>query len=117
MDDQGNALYFSRAPIPWDRECFSPIGNSYHNISLKTDAYFRHVGLYAYSTKFIKHYVKLKSSRNEKLELLEQLRVLDAGCKIHVSKIFENPGIGIDTEQDLYAVRAMFNKKIGEGND
>jgi len=107
-DSVGRALYFSRAPIPWDREKFDSIYESGFDKLLPVTGYHRHIGLYAYRVGFIKKYVTLKPSHCEKLELLEQLRVLDHGYHILVSSIDENPGIGVDTEDDLDRVRELF---------
>ena len=68
------------------------------------------MGLYAYKVKFIKQYVNLEPSAIEKLELLEQLRALAHGYKIHVTKVQEDPGIGVDTQADLEKVRAYFSQ-------
>ena len=110
MDSDGNALYFSRAPIPWDRERFKDIYTSGFDESSELTDHYRHIGLYAYSVGFIKQYVNLEPSKTEKLELLEQLRVLDQGYKIAVSTIDEDPGIGVDTEEDLNRVRKLFTQ-------
>lgn len=100
QDIQGYALYFSRAPIPWDRERFS---------AQKADLahYQRHIGIYAYRAEFIKQYVQWAPSPLEQLELLEQLRVLWNGEKIHVAQAFTAPAVGVDTQEDLEAVRFL----------
>lgn len=92
-DQAGNALYFSRAPIPW---CDSAGG--------ETVAY-RHLGLYAYRAGFLKHYVSLPVSKLERLERLEQLRALDHGYRIRISIACDKPGVGIDTPEDLEVAR------------
>ncbi|RWR02016.1 3-deoxy-manno-octulosonate cytidylyltransferase [[Pantoea] beijingensis] len=100
MDAQGYALYFSRATIPWDREQFATsreiIGN----------AFLRHIGLYAYRAGFIRRYVTWEPSQLEQIELLEQLRVLWYGEKIHVDVAQAVPSVGVDTPEDLLRVRA-----------
>ena len=93
----GRALYFSRAPIPWDRT-----GRSAAQMSLAR----RHLGLYAYRAGFLKRYPRLPHSPLEQLEQLEQLRVLQAGEKIQVAEVVERPGQGIDTDRDLAAAEA-----------
>jgi len=108
MDAAGKALYFSRAPIPWDRERFSDVYKSGFDKSTQVTNHYRHIGLYAYSVGFIKRYIDLEPSKTEKLELLEQLRVLDRGYDIVVSTIDKDPGIGVDTEDDLNRVRKLF---------
>ncbi len=95
MDEHNIALYFSRAPIPWDREASGEIQNQY----------FRHIGLYAYRKDFLIRYSKMEQCSLEKLECLEQLRALYYGEKIHVSIAKETTGMGIDTPEDLEKAR------------
>lgn len=99
MDAQGFALYFSRAAIPWDRDEFR------HNDLLLNDYCFRHIGLYAYRAGYIQTYVGSTVSPLEKIESLEQLRVLWHGGKIHVSQAKVLPGVGVDTKEDLKRIR------------
>lgn len=90
LDCDGNALYFSRAPIPWQRD------------PGEEDALaLRHIGLYAYRAGFLRHYSQLQPAPLEHFEKLEQLRVLWHGMKIHVGIAVEIPGQGVDTEADL----------------
>ena len=100
MDKQGYALYFSRAAIPWERERFA---QSKETIG---DCFLRHIGIYAYRAGFIRRYVNWAPSKLEQIELLEQLRVLWYGEKIHVAVAKEVPGTGVDTAEDLERVRA-----------
>jgi len=100
MDAQGYALYFSRAAIPWDRERFA---QSRDTIG---DTFLRHIGLYAYRAGFIRRYVTWEPSQLEQIELLEQLRVLWYGEKIHVDVAQAIPSVGVDTAEDLQRVRA-----------
>lgn len=99
MDAEGYALYFSRATIPWDRERFA---QSKENIG---DSFLRHIGIYAYRAGFIRRYVSWAPSPLEQIELLEQLRVLWYGEKIHVAVAKEVPSVGVDTPEDLARVR------------
>ncbi|SFM90256.1 3-deoxy-manno-octulosonate cytidylyltransferase (CMP-KDO synthetase) [Izhakiella capsodis] len=99
-DAQGVALYFSRAAIPWERERFS---KSQASIG---DYFLRHIGIYAYRAGFIRRYISWAPSPLEQIELLEQLRVLWYGEKIHVDVAREIPGVGVDTPEDLQRVRA-----------
>ena len=89
-DQQGYALYFSRAPIPWVRGEFpdSPQHLTHHLI---------HVGLYCYRGSFLAQYASMPPSPLETLESLEQLRVLSAGLKIHVDIAYEPTPPGVDT--------------------
>lgn len=100
LDSQGYALYFSRAPLPWDRQRFAPSGAT----SLE-GTYLRHIGIYGYRAGFIRHYVSWPPTALEKIEMLEQLRVLWYGEKIHVAVAQVVPGIGVDTHEDLQRVR------------
>lgn len=101
MDAQGYALYFSRAAIPWERERFA---ESTETIG---DCFLRHIGLYAYRAGFIRRYVNWAPSKLEQIELLEQLRVLWYGEKIHVAVAKKVPAVGVDTQNDLDRVRAI----------
>ena len=103
IDKEAHALYFSRAPIPcWrDRE-------PGHPDSLPEPAPLRHVGLYAYRAGFLRSFATLAPSPLEKIEALEQLRVLWHGERIIVHVSERAPGIGIDTPEDLARVRALF---------
>lgn len=94
----GRALYFSRAPIPWDREGDTP---------LLTTIAQRHLGLYAYRAGFLKRYGDLPASPLEQLEHLEQLRALQAGEWIQVAQASLLPGPGVDTMDDLRVVEAQ----------
>ena len=101
MDAQGYALYFSRATIPWDRERFA---QSKETIG---DCFLRHIGIYAYRAGFIRRYVNWAPSKLEQIELLEQLRVLWYGEKIHVAVAKAVPAVGVDTQEDLDRVRTI----------
>lgn len=100
-DAQGYALYFSRATIPWDRERFAQSRDSIG------DSLLRHIGIYAYRAGFIRRYVSWEPSQLEQIELLEQLRVLWYGEKIHVDVAETTPAAGVDTAEDLARVRAV----------
>ncbi|MEH6910048.1 MAG: 3-deoxy-manno-octulosonate cytidylyltransferase [Oceanicoccus sp.] len=104
MTAQGRALYFSRAPIPWSRDSFS------HKVpALPIGAiFYRHIGIYAYRTAFLHQFVEWSPSPLEITEKLEQLRALENGVIITASEACEHIPAGIDTEQDLVAVRALF---------
>ncbi|RJT47435.1 3-deoxy-manno-octulosonate cytidylyltransferase [Rahnella woolbedingensis] len=104
-DARGYALYFSRATIPWERERFA--------VSKETvgDTFLRHIGIYAYRAGFIRQYVKWEPSQLEHIELLEQLRVLWYGEKIHVDVAKAIPSVGVDTAEDLERVRAILSPK------
>lgn len=99
---QGRALYFSRAPIPWDREQFSQ-----PPAVLGTDAWLRHIGLYAYRVSFLHAYCDWPASSLEQLEQLEQLRALQYGHTIQVALACDVNPAGVDTAEDLARVRAL----------
>ncbi|MGL9769140.1 MAG: 3-deoxy-manno-octulosonate cytidylyltransferase [Sodalis sp. (in: enterobacteria)] len=101
MNARGYALYFSRATIPWGSEEFSR-SCKYFSYGL-----LRHIGIYAYRADFIHRYVNWSASPLEKIENLEQLRVLWYGEKIHVAVASDVPGIGVDTLQELAQVRLL----------
>ena len=100
-DSRGMALYFSRAPIPWPREAFM---EGQHAMPATGD-WYRHIGVYAYRTGFLHKYVTWEPAPLEQLESLEQLRALYHGIGIHVANASEAVPGGVDTQEDLYAVR------------
>lgn len=99
-NQQGDALYFSRAPIPFNRDNQS--------VDL-AKVYFHHLGIYAYRAGFLKRFLQLPESQLANLESLEQLRVLDAGESIAVAITSITPPKGIDSAEDLAAARAYFS--------
>ena len=98
LDASGNALYFSRAPIPYPRDDMFK-----QNIQA-----YRHIGIYAYRVGFLKQYAQLTVTELEKIESLEQLRVLHHGYKIGVSITQNAPASGVDTQDDLDFVRSVW---------
>ena len=110
-DSKGYALYFSRAPIPWARAEFVDNVASLPEV----DCFRRHIGIYAYRVGLLNQYVKWGVSPIEKLEALEQLRLLWHGQRIHVADAVETPPHGVDTEQDLVHVRSILEQGEGRG--
>lgn len=102
LDAQGNALYFSRAPIPYPRDAFAADAE----LPVDMPAY-RHIGIYAYRAKFLKQYASIQPAAIEQFECLEQLRVLHQGYKISVAISENAPAAGVDTEEDLAYVRSV----------
>ena len=100
FDRNLNALYFSRAPIPWPREG-GPI------------EYHRHVGMYAYRAGFLRRFVRLPQGRLETLERLEQLRALEHGYPIRVV-LAAQAGPDVDVPEDLARVE-VFLRQEGRG--
>lgn len=102
-DAQGYALYFSRAVIPWDRDAFARDTGA-----LPATAFFRHIGLYAYRAGFLREFSTWEPCVLERAEALEQLRALWYGRRIHVAEAQTRSGPGVDTEEDLLRVAALF---------
>ncbi|MFQ0992045.1 3-deoxy-manno-octulosonate cytidylyltransferase [Gilliamella apicola] len=109
IDKDGYALYFSRATIPWERDRFAKSTDLLKQSSIG-DFYLRHIGIYAYRAGFIRQYINWAPSSLEQIEMLEQLRVLWYGEKIHVAVAKQSPAIGVDTQEDLEKVRALFKE-------
>jgi len=97
MDAAGYALYFSRAPIPWQRDAFAAQPNKLP----PGTAYYRHLGLYAYRAGFLAQFVTWPPAPLECAESLEQLRALWNGQRIHVAVAEQAPPPGVDTPEDL----------------
>ena len=91
--DDGRALYFSRAPIPFIRD--------EHDAPLASTLVRQHIGVYAYTRDALDRWVRLPMHPLEQVERLEQLRPLAAGIAMGVATIAEPPLGGIDTEDDL----------------
>lgn len=104
-DERGRALYFSRAPIPWDRDSFAgKPGVLPADLPAQ-----RHIGVYAYRVKFLRRFGQLAASPLERCESLEQLRALWHGYPIQVVSIDHPPAPGVDTLEDLERVRRLFD--------
>ena len=102
----GDAIYFSRCPIPFDRERFS------------ATPYFKHIGLYVYRRDFLLAYSALPVGPLESAERLEQLRALENGYSIRVVET-EYESLGVDTPEDLERVSRLFDasnlQRMGNG--
>lgn len=103
-DEQGYAMYFSRASIPWDRDAWAQEDKTIRQPLM------RHIGIYAYRAGFINTYINWQPSALEQIESLEQLRVLWYSEKIHVALAKEAPAAGVDTPEDLEIVRKILSK-------
>jgi 3-deoxy-manno-octulosonate cytidylyltransferase (CMP-KDO synthetase) len=97
LDRDGGALYFSRAPIPCDRD---------HESDLSSGLYVRHLGIYAYRGEFLRRYIAEPPCELEKTEKLEQLRALWMGAKIAVVQT-NDEGVGVDTPEDAVRVERI----------
>lgn len=100
LDKNDYALYFSRAPMPWNRALFP----DHHDIDDSSLPHLRHIGLYAYTVGFLQRYCNWPPSPLESIESLEQLRILWHGEKIRVKIVEHTPEAGVDTEDDLWRV-------------
>ena len=104
--DDGRAMYFSRAPIPFlrdpaDREALAPLVR-------------QHIGIYAYSRAALERWVSLPTHPLEQVERLEQLRPLAAGMTMGVAVIEGAPPVGIDTEEDLVRANEQWAAVLGD---
>ncbi|CAN7380728.1 3-deoxy-manno-octulosonate cytidylyltransferase [Pseudoxanthomonas sp. LjRoot168] len=105
----GDALYFSRAPIPWDRDAFARSRDAFARSRdvLPPGAWLRHIGIYAYRAGFLRRFSAMPPGRLEQVESLEQLRVLEAGHRIAVALTPEPFPPGVDTPEDLARAEAI----------
>jgi len=132
LDKNGNALYFSRAPIPYPRDAFRVLSSSEGRDDCPSSLprgraerggigrgelpeglpVLRHIGIYAYRAGFLRAYGQLAPAAIEQFEALEQLRALYHGYKIGVVIAEHAPPGGVDTEHDLHAARQIFEAQI-----
>lgn len=103
----GDALYFSRAPIPYARDQFAREGGG--EVLPENMPALRHVGLYAYRASFLRAYARLTPSAIEGFESLEQLRALWHGYRITVAVTDHLPAPGVDTHEDAVRMQALFS--------
>lgn len=96
LDFEGNALYFSRAPIPWIRD-------THQKISVK---YWKHLGLYVFQKEALLEYPTLPHGELEKIEQLEQLRWLENGWKIRVAEV-PHDSVSVDVPEDVARVEKI----------
>ena len=101
LDRDDGALYFSRSPIPCDRDRES---------DLSSGLYVRHLGIYAYRGEFLRRYIAEPPCELEKTEKLEQLRALWMGARIAVVKT-EDEGVGVDTPEDAVRVEKILQSR------
>jgi len=111
LDNQGYALYFSRAPIPYARDAFSPdlFAAGIRKLPATLPA-LRHLGIYAYRCSFLRAYARLKPAAIERAEALEQLRALAHGYRISVAVSAAAPHPGVDTPADLRKVQRLLRR-------
>ncbi|MDB5797888.1 MAG: 3-deoxy-manno-octulosonate cytidylyltransferase [Paucimonas sp.] len=109
LDRQSRALYFSRAPIPWHRDGYARSTTDFP----AAHVVLRHIGLYAFSHRFLRAYPAMTPSPLEQVEALEQLRVLWHGHPIAVHVTETAPQAGVDTAEDLERVRRALAEEGG----
>jgi 3-deoxy-manno-octulosonate cytidylyltransferase (CMP-KDO synthetase) len=105
--DDGKALYFSRAPIPWDRQQFA---NGQQTQAMLSE-YHHHLGIYVYRVALLKEYASLPVSQLGSIERLEQLRLLVAGKYIHLSPAVNPIPVGVDNPANLQALVNYLDNK------
>lgn len=103
----GNAMYFSRAPIPYPRD----IGDAALEAKILELGLMRHVGLYAYRCGFLRDFVSWEQAPMERVEALEQLRALHHGAQIRVAAAAQPVPAGVDTQKDLDHVRRLLSEQ------
>jgi 3-deoxy-manno-octulosonate cytidylyltransferase (CMP-KDO synthetase) len=107
LNHRNYAMFFSRAPIPWERDRFASLTPDEREKLKLVDCYYRHIGMYAYRAGFLENYMNWSPSLMETLESLEQLRILWNGFKIHVGITDNAVPAGVDTQADLDRVRSQ----------
>lgn len=96
-NEQGRALYFSRSPIPYLRN--------------EPGTVYKHLGIYGYRREFLRMLPKLRPSKLEEIEALEQLRLLENGIPIQVVEVAQD-SLGVDTLEDLDRVRPLLENEL-----
>lgn len=117
-NNQQQAMYFSRAPIPWARGSYdatTPASSSADTQNPAFDA-LHHIGIYAYRNDFLQLFPSLTSGTLERLESLEQLRALEHGATIRVLHWPKTPAPGVDTAEDLDLVRELLVRSTDPKN-
>ena len=113
-DAEERALLFSRAPLPWSRSHLAwglDAGTPQARQAFEAAQPLRHIGMYAYRSRFLTRYAQLDPCALEDIEALEQLRVLHHGYRIKLLHTEDAPPAGVDTPADLERVRA----RLGHG--
>ncbi len=102
-DNNGFALYFSRSPIPCQRDLWK-------EAVVATENHYKHIGLYAYQREFLLRLCRLSPSLLEQAEQLEQLRILQNGYRIKVIET-QYSCLGVDTPEDIKKIETLLNRK------
>jgi|WetSurMetagenome_2_1015567.scaffolds.fasta_scaffold03198_6 3-deoxy-manno-octulosonate cytidylyltransferase (CMP-KDO synthetase) len=111
-DKDGKALYFSRYPIPYCRR--QPIDLTASASRPMLENYRKHVGIYLYQRQFLLRYVRMAPTPLEQAESLEQLRILENGCSMHVVEVAED-SVSVDTPEDLKIVESIIGTQQRAG--
>lgn len=98
----GRALYFSRSPLPYARDLMGKVDDAW----VRARPCYRHLGLYAYKAALLEQFARLPLGRFERIERLEQLRVLENGHAIAVG-VTDDPTIGVDTPEDAVKFESL----------
>ena len=110
LSDDSNAIYFSRSPMPFPREASlrygGDPGRAIDNEPELMANFRKHVGLYVYRREYLLEFTKLKPTKLEQIEMLEQLRALENGAKIKLVEAASR-SVGVDTQEDLERVREI----------
>jgi 3-deoxy-manno-octulosonate cytidylyltransferase (CMP-KDO synthetase) len=104
----GDALYFSRAPVPWPRDAFAR-----DRTRMPEGRWLRHIGIYGYRTAALRAFAALVPGRLEQVESLEQLRALEAGWRIAVALAPSPFPPGVDTPEDLARAQRLYQAQQG----
>lgn len=107
FDKSNRALYFSRAPIPYERDNFKK-----GDITALDHEHYHHVGIYAYRAGTILKYSKMPQSSLEKAESLEQLRLMQNGMSVAVGVCAQPPETGVDTKEDLERINRLLENAL-----
>jgi len=99
LDFDGNAIYFSRAPIPWVRDTASKI----------QVRHLKHLGLYVFQREALLEYPTLPQGELERIEQLEQLRWMENGWKIRVAEV-QHDTVSVDVQEDIERVERLLQK-------
>lgn len=105
----GDALYFSRAPVPWPRDAFAR-----DRSAMPDGQWLRHIGIYGYRVSALRAFAELPPGRLERVESLEQLRALEAGWRIAVALAPSPFPPGVDTPEDLARAECIFQQQSME---
>lgn len=110
-DLQGGAIYFSRSPVPFDRDgALLPEKDTQKMVLKNFPGYLRHLGLYAFRNSFLQKFVSLPGGILENIEMLEQLRAIENNYRIGVAVVKTVPD-EVDTAEDLERIRSLFKHK------